>query len=210
VPDDVTARHRAGGIGRLVALRAAAPRHAAAPAVSADGATMELPVLRSRHWPMAVAVLAVLMLVAVTPLVFRRPDASQVAVPLPTVSIPPPPTGTVTPSAPASRRPLQAVRQAAKARPAPSSAPGSVAPVLLGPATDTDLPALLGSYCRVTYGRLTLAASTSDGWFCAPLGRATTAIDMDAMCRWRYGTAAWADLGDDTDPRSWRCYRDGP
>ena len=205
MPADVTARHRAGGVGRLIAVRTAAPRHAAAPAPFAGGATLELRVLRPRRWPLVLAGLALALLAAVTPLALREPGTPQAAVPLPVVSIPPP---AAEPS-PAGRT-LHAVRQAAKASPTPTSAAPSVPPVLLGPASGAELPALLGSYCRATYGRLTLAASTADGWVCAPLGRAPVPLAMDPMCRWRYGDAAWADLGSDTDPRSWRCYRDGP
>jgi hypothetical protein len=200
VPEDVTARHRAGGIGRLVALRTAAPRHAA-------GAAPELRKSRPWHRPLCLGALALVMLAAVTPLALPEPRTPRVAVPLPVVSIPQPPTAT---DAPTARRTLRAVRQAAKAGPAPSSAAPSVAPVLLGPATAAELPALLGSYCRAAYGGRTLAASTADGWVCAPRGRAPVPLGMDPMCRWRYGDAAWADLGSDTDPRSWRCYRDGP
>jgi hypothetical protein len=209
VPTDVTARHRAGGVGRLLALRTATPRHAAADP-STGGATVELRVLRPRRWPLALAVLALVLLAAVTPLALREPGGPQLAVPLPQVSVPPLPTRSAAASPPATRRALRAVRQAAKASPAPSSAAPGAAPVLLGPATGAELPALLGSYCRATHGRLTLAASTADGWVCAPLGRTALTLDMDAMCRWRYGAGGWADLGNDTDPRSWRCYRDGP
>ena len=204
MPNDVTARHRARDVGRLLALRTAAPRHAA------DGAPAEVRALRPRRWPLALGLLALSMLAAVTPLAFRAPGTPQVAVPLPLVSIPALPTVTEPPSPSPSRRAPQAVRQAVKAEPEPTSATPSTAPVLLGPATGAELPALLGSYCRATYGRLTLAASTPDGWVCAPLGRATVALDMDAMCRWRYGDSGWADLGRESDPRSWRCYRDGP
>jgi hypothetical protein len=152
--------------------------------------------MRWWRWPAGFAVVAVLGLAAVTPLTLREPGAPRSAVPLPRVSVPEP---AVTPSPSASRRPLQAVRQATKRQP----------PVLLGPARDADLPALLGSYCRATHGPVTLAVSDADGWLCAPLGRDPVPLDLDAMCRWRYGPAAWADLGRETDPRSWRCYRDG-
>jgi hypothetical protein len=216
VPEDVTARHRAGGVGRLLAVRTAAPRHAA-PEPFTAGATLEIRLPRPRRRPLALAlaVLAVLLLAAVTPLARREPETPQVAVPLPAISVPPPPTAARTASPAATRRALQAIRQAAKASPAPSatptSAPATTVPrVLLGPASDADVGPLLASYCRETYGRFSLAVATAESWVCARLGRAVVAVDMDAMCRRRYGDSAWADLGRATDPRSWRCYRDGP
>jgi hypothetical protein len=214
VPEDPTARHRARGLGRLLTLRNASPRHAApatippAPAADPDTGT-----LRPPRVVIVLAVLAVLMLTAAATLTFRGPGAPQVAGPVPTLSIPRVP-GEAGPPAPASRRQLQAVRQAAKASSAPStpatSAPTTAPRVMLGPATDADLPPLLSSYCRTTYGRFTMATSTPDGWVCALFGRPPIAVDMDAMCRWRYGDNAWAALGTSTNPQSWRCYRDGP
>jgi hypothetical protein len=190
------------------------PRHAAE-APFADRATVEFRVPRSRRRLLWVpAVLAVLVLAAVTPLAFRGPGTPRAAVPLPTVSVPPP-TWT-DPPAPATTRPrLRAVRQAAKLSPAPSSAspsasPTAAAPVLLGPAADADVGPLVGTYCRATHGRFSLAAATGDSWACARIGRAGVAVDMDALCRWRYGDTAWSDLRRAGDARSWRCYRDGP
>jgi len=169
--------------------------------------------------PWALSVLAVLLLVVVTPLVFRAPETSQATVPLPTISLPALPTETD--PAPATRRQLQAARQAAKvaaASPAAVSASASavtsasaaVAPVLLGPASNAELVSSLSSYCRATYGQFTRATSTADGWVCSTFGRGSVALDMDAMCRWSYGDGARAVLGSATDPESWRCYRDGP
>jgi hypothetical protein len=181
--------HRAGGVGRLVALRTAAPRHA--------GVTVAHPRRRK-----LLAVTAVLLILgALSPLLMREPEQPANPVALPVISIPPLPTVIATPAPVGSPGALRAVRQARKATPAP---------ILLGPAENAGLPDLVGAYCRATYGGLTLAASTADGWVCARLGRGNTAVDMDAMCRHRYGAAAWADLGDESDPRSWRCYRDGP
>ncbi|MGW4945820.1 hypothetical protein ACWEOZ_30045 [Actinoplanes sp. NPDC004185] len=88
--------------------------------------------------------------------------------------------------------------------------PGAPAAVLLGPGTDADVGPLVGSYCRATHGRFSLATATADTWACARIGRAGVAVDMDALCRRRYGAEAWADLGRAGDARSWRCYRDGP
>ena len=167
--------------------------------------------------PWALSVLAVPMLVAVTPLAFRASGTPQATVPLPTISLPALPTET-DPAPATTRRQLQAARQAAKAGAAPSSAAASasasassaVAPVLLGPASNGELLSLLDSYCRSTYGQFTSAVSTAGGWVCSTFGRGAVAVDMDAMCRWSYGGSARAVLGSATDPQSWRCYRDGP
>ena len=211
MPVDVTARHRAGGIGRLLAVRTAVPRHAAE-APFADRATVEFRVPRSRRRALWVpAVLALLVLAAVTPFAFRGSGAPRAAVPLPAVSVPPPPTWTDLPAPTATRPQLRAVRQAAKLSPAaPSASSSAPAPVLLGPGADADVGPLVGSYCRATHGRFSLATATADTWTCARIGRAGIAVDMDTLCRWRYGAAAWADLGRAGDARSWRCYRDGP
>ncbi|MEU8230603.1 hypothetical protein AB0C12_13495 [Actinoplanes sp. NPDC048967] len=211
MPIDVTARHRAGGIGRLLAVRTAVPRHAAE-APLADRATVEFRVPRSRRRLLWVpAVLALLLLAAVTPLAFRGSGTPLAAVPLPTVSVPPPPTWTDPPAPTATHPRLRAVRQAAKLSPAsPSASPSAPAPVLLGPGADADVGPLVGSYCRATHGRFSLAVAAADTWTCARVGRAGIAVDMDALCRRRYGEAAWADLGRAGDARSWRCYRDGP
>jgi hypothetical protein len=217
VPEDVTARHRSGGAGRLLALRSASPRHAApafAPPVTSATRT-------AGKMPWALSVLAVLMLVVVTPLAFRAPGTQQATVPLPTFSVPALPTET-DPAPATTRRQLQAARRAAKAGAPPSAAAASasaavsasasaaVAPVLLGPASNAELLSSLNSYCRATYGQFTRAMSTADGWVCGTFGRGPVALDLDAMCRWSYGDRARAVLGGATDPQSWRCYRDGP
>ncbi|RSM72250.1 hypothetical protein DMB66_06575 [Actinoplanes sp. ATCC 53533] len=219
MPEDVTARHRAGGAGRLLAVRSASPRHAApvfAPSVASATRT-------AAKMPWALSVLAMLMLVVVTPLALRAPDTQQATVPLPTFSVPALPTET-DPAPATTRRQLQADRQVIKIGPAPSAAAPSasasasvpasasavVAPVLLGPASNAELLSSLNSYCRATYGQFTRAMSTADGWVCGTFGRGPVALDLDAMCRWSYGDRARAVLGSATDPQSWRCYRDGP
>jgi hypothetical protein len=112
------------------------------------------------------------------------------AAPLPRITIPAPPT-------PAARTlaPARAQRQAAKARP----------PVLLGPA---HLAASLTAYCRAQVSGALRAGMTGDGWQCARALVRPVAIDMDAACRWLYGEDAWSGMIDDTDQRTWRCYRD--
>lgn len=220
MPEDVTPRHRSGGAGRLLALRNATPRHAAAEAAPPAA---ELP--RPRRWPWVLTVVAVFLLAATTPLILRNPRAPQVPAPLPSVSLPRLPTETDPAPAATTRRALQAVRQAAKvgAPPtSPSASASTTAPVdtpttsaaatrvMLGPGSNAALLPLLDSYCRATYGQFTRAMSTPAGWFCGPFGRAPIALDMDAMCRWRYGDGATAVLGNADDPQSWRCYRAGP
>jgi hypothetical protein len=217
VPDEVSARHRAGGLGRLITVRSATPRHAApGPTPGATGRTA------LRPWALLALVL-LLLAVAVPVSVFtlRRSDAPRAAVPLPLVSFAPRPATSGSPSPTATRRALRALPRAAKATialtpsptsPAATSRPASAPAraVLLGPAADGDLPALLSSYCQATQGQFTLAMSTRTGWVCAGFGRPAGPIDMGAMCRWRYGDRARAEQGDPADPRSWRCYRDGP
>ena len=107
----------------------------------------------------------------------------------------PPPTAPVTsrPIPPASV-PLQGVPHAAILR----------TPILLGRLTGDRLIA----YCRTTYGPAITAASTDDGWTCWPPDTGRGLIDMDAVCRWRYGEDGWAGMTDDNDPSTWRCYRD--
>ncbi|MEV4639625.1 hypothetical protein AB0J80_19940 [Actinoplanes sp. NPDC049548] len=204
MPEQVNGRHRATGRGRYLSLRLAIPRHAAA-----DPTAVAQP--RASRWPWAIVVAAFVALGATVPLLLHDPGTPQAAVPLPAVSIPPPPTAAATPSA--TRRPLRAVAQARKISPSatPSASRSTkAAPVLLGPADDAGLPQLLNDYCRANVGRFTLAVSTPDGWACGRLARDPVRIDMDAMCRWRYGDAAWADLPDGAATTGWRCYRDGP
>lgn len=219
MPEDVTARHRSGGVGRLLTLRSATPRHAAPVAVPAGPATHAMPAPGRRYWPWALALLAVLPLAAAVPLALLNGDEPQATVPLPTVSIPQLPTETdPAPASTAARRQLRGIRQAAKAGAAPSASPSAsvlvpvrtsatAAPVLLGPGSADGLPPLLNSYCRATYGQFTRATLTGGDWACSPFGRAPVALDMTAMCRFSYGDGARAVLGSASDPGSWRCYR---
>ncbi|MEV8507081.1 hypothetical protein AB0368_20025 [Actinoplanes sp. NPDC051475] len=194
MPQQVDGRHRATGHGRYLTLRTAAPRHL-------------ISLTRPHRWPWAVVVAAVLALAATVPLFLHDAGTPQAAVPLPAISIPPP---VANPVPAASRRPLNAVAQQRKLSASPSASRSSASPVLLGPADDAGLPQLLSAYCRATVGRRTLALSANGGWMCGRILRDPVPIDMDAACRWRYGSAAWADQIDDTRPAGWRCYRDGP
>jgi hypothetical protein len=54
-----------------------------------------------------------------------------------------------------------------------------------------------------------MTAALDDGdWTCWPPDAGRGLIDMDAVCRWRYGDDGWAGMTDDDDPTTWRCYRD--
>lgn len=165
---------------------------------------------RPRRWPWAVVVAALLALGATVPLLLHDPGTPQAAVPLPAISLPPPRLPVFSPSAPATGRPLRAVAQTRKVPSRPAKPSPSAKPVLLGPSGADGLPRLLNDYCRATVGRTTLALSTADGWACGRLARDPVPVDMDAVCRWRYGAAAWADLRDGAGPDGWRCYRDAP
>jgi hypothetical protein len=68
--------------------------------------------------------------------------------------------------------------------------------------------ARLTSYCRTTFGAGITAALSDDDWMCWPPDTGRGLIDMDAVCRWRYGDDGWAGMTDDSDPTTWRCYRD--
>ena len=83
-------------------------------------------------------------------------------------------------------------------------AAGLTAPVLLGRLSGDRLR----SYCRAAFGHGISAALSDDGWMCWPPDTGRGLIDMDAVCRWRYGDDGWAGMIDDADPATWRCYRD--
>jgi hypothetical protein len=77
-------------------------------------------------------------------------------------------------------------------------------PVLLGLLPHSRLT----SYCRSTYGPDITAALADDSWSCWPPDTGRGLIDMDAVCRWRFGDDGWAGMTNDNDPATWRCYRD--
>jgi hypothetical protein len=106
----------------------------------------------------------------------------------------PPPAPVTSRSAPPASAPREGVPHAATLR----------TPVLLGLLRHTRLT----SYCRTTYGPDITAALSDDGWMCWPPDTGRGLIDMDAVCRWRYGDDGWAGMTDDSDPTTWRCYRD--
>jgi hypothetical protein len=135
-------------------------------------------------------------------------------VPLPTIAPTPTPT-----SAPTSAPPTTS---AAAPKPRRSSATPAVSrttvrttvapkptPTLLGPGGDDALEAALTSYCVAVRGDLAVAVrgDSTDGWDCRHAER-STAIAMNAACRFFYGAAAWSATLDDTNPYSWRCFRD--
>ena len=150
------------------------------------------------------AVLVGVVLINVVVLLFRighRANAAPTMVlPLPAASFP---AATPSPSGSLSLR--RTVRQTTK--PKATKASTGPAHVLLGP---DNLQAALSTYCQWSYGGRTMAYPTRDGWQCAQYFGRSQAIDMDAACRALYDARAWAYLADDTDPQSWRCYRDSP
>jgi hypothetical protein len=117
--------------------------------------------------------------------------ANFAAPPLPAISIPVPPTAAPEPARP----PERARRQQAKVRP----------PVPLGP---RNLATALTAYCTDTVAGASAARVTAGGWVCDRAPAAARAVNLDAACRWLYGKDAWSGMLDDTDQRSWRCYRD--
>ena len=106
----------------------------------------------------------------------------------------PPPAPSSSQAAPPTSAPRQGVPHAVALR----------FPVLLGPLTR----GRLSSYCRATHGPDTTAALADGDWTCWPPDTGRGLIDMDAVCRWRYGDDGWAGMTDDDDPTAWRCYRD--
>jgi hypothetical protein len=105
--------------------------------------------------------------------------------PLPTVTIPVP--ATAAPSTPALHR---AERRRAKPR-----------PIALGTID-------VAAFCVDTLAGISGARSTPDGWDCQRSDGTASAVDMNAACRWEYGSEAWGGMLDDADQKSWRCYRD--
>lgn len=106
----------------------------------------------------------------------------------------PPPTPASSQPAPPTSAPRLGVPHAVTLR----------TPVLLGPLTRGRLT----SYCRTTHGPGMTAALDDGDWTCWPPDAGRGLIDMDAVCRWRYGDDGWAGMTDDDDPTTWRCYRD--
>ncbi len=83
------------------------------------------------------------------------------------------------------------------------------APTLLGPPADETLEAVLTTYCVKVRGELAVATldAEADDWQCRHAEH-TTALSIDAACRWFYGGKAWSRILDRSNPYSWRCYRD--
>jgi hypothetical protein len=130
-------------------------------------------------------------------------------VPLPTVP-PSVPAPSVTSTA-ATTRPKPTTpptrRRASDPAPVPTTPAAAPVPVLLGPSGDDALEAALTSYCVHIRGELAVAALDNGEWGCRYAER-TTALPMNAACRWQHGTEAWAMTLDDANPYSWRCFRD--
>jgi hypothetical protein len=180
------ARHRAGGSGRPIAFRTAAPRHAAPTRRRA----LPLPEA-ARPALLAGAGLAIVLGPVAGAIVAIAVNVDRHGAVVPPLLIPAP--------APAHGAPPAFVP--------PEGVPRAMAvrfPVLLGRLTGDRLAA----YCRTRYGPAITAALIDDGWTCWPPDTGRGLIDMDAACRWRYGEAGWAGMTNDDNPDTWRCYRD--
>jgi hypothetical protein len=155
-------------------------------------------VYHSATWPALVAVAGTLVAanVVVGAVLVRLSHEAGVipvaAAPLPAISVPVP--FTTAPPGP-TLSPARAQLRHAKVRP----------PVLLGP---KNLATALTAYCTGTVAGATRVRVTPDGWACDRPPAAPKAVNTDAACRWLYGKDAWSGMLDDTDQRSWRCYRD--
>jgi hypothetical protein len=189
--------HRFPGRSRRVAVGSPAPRHAVTLT-----ATRQI----KRAFIAVVALLALVNAVLLG-LHMRHPADGSPGTALPWISPAAPPTALPN-SSPGPSHVVsvgRAVRQVP--RPRPTTPSPSATPVLLGPA---DLQSALTTYCQTAYGQLTMAFAGADGWECAQFFNRARPIDMNAACRSLYGSSTWADLLDDNDQRSWRCYRAGP
>ncbi|BCB83286.1 hypothetical protein Psuf_005990 [Phytohabitans suffuscus] len=130
----------------------------------------------------------------------RRADRAGLALPTPSSSA----TG---------RRP--AVRTTAPAAPRTTAAPAAAAPkapVALGPeGGPVGLWQMLREYCERTYrtNEAQLRHGTGqaeNNWECRRRGE-DPLIDMNAACRGRYGSAAFAQFSNRDDAFSWHCFR---
>ncbi|MDP9792291.1 hypothetical protein J2S43_000803 [Catenuloplanes nepalensis] len=97
--------------------------------------------------------------------------------------------------------------------PAPDRSTGVPGPeprtttVELGPVSDGELKATLRLYCWQEFGASEARLGSGPGsWECRGPGFHRL-VDMDAMCAWRNGSTAQAQVTDPQDPYSWRCYR---
>jgi hypothetical protein len=169
--------------------------------------------LRDHGWVVAVAGVAAIVLVCAR-VVIDEPEpawvgAGPVAAPPATTAAPAttPPATTAAPtvkptrSARPSRPPRRPPARPRATRPAP-------APVLAGPGSDLELWLLVRRYCADVYDaepRMT-GFGPGDGWECRS-GRDRTPVDRTALCRYAYGSKAFA--GDGNGSLSWRCYRRG-
>ena len=130
-------------------------------------------------------------------------------VPLPTVSPTPTPRREKATAKAAAERTTAASRTTPRpTRTVTRLAAPARTPSLLGPPADETLEAVLTTYCVKVRGKLAVATldAEADGWQCRHAER-TTALSVDAACRWFYGEKAWSKALDDDNPYSWRCYR---
>jgi hypothetical protein len=187
--------HRARGFGRYVALRTAAPRHAAGSQARRTGALPRIGSRRPGPVYLVAGVLSLLGLSLIGLRVAQVESTPRASGPPPRITLPAPVL-----SMPAPYRPkwstARAVRQAAKRRP----------PVLLG----RPGPEALTRYCRHLIGPLGQAVPDGGDWICRSLSGVTKQIRIGRACRFLYDDRAWGVPGDTRHPRCWRCYRDGP
>jgi hypothetical protein len=127
------------------------------------------------------------------------------------------PTATAAPSptpskAGTQRRPAARTSSAAPPRTTPPAAAVPKAPVALGPDGGAmGLWQMLRDYCQRTYSTPEAqlrygTGQAENNWECRRPGQ-NPLIDMNAACRGRYGSAAFAQFASRTDAFSWHCFR---
>lgn len=123
------------------------------------------------------------------------------------------PTATRSPS-PTPRKADRSRRPAARTSPrtTPPATAAPEAPVALGPDGGAmGLWQMLREHCQRSYSTPEAqlrygTGQAEDNWECRRPGQ-NPLIDMDAACRGRYGSAAFARFASRTDAFSWHCFR---
>lgn len=129
----------------------------------------------------------------------------------PPTSAAPATTPTPSPTPSKTRRPARTTPPAAPRTTAPAGA-APRAPTALGPdGGPVGLWQMLREYCQRTYGTNEAqlrhgTGQAENNWECRRPGP-DALIDMNAACRGRYGSGAFAQFSDRNDAFSWRCYR---
>ncbi|GFJ93060.1 hypothetical protein Prum_067020 [Phytohabitans rumicis] len=142
-----------------------------------------------------------------------EPAPFVVPTPLESVTQVAPPTAAPTPAPSwAKPKPTASSRQpVARSSPTPrrTTAAPPREPVLLGPSDSGQLWGITDAWCkqrdRDSYVQ---PGQQGDGrWWCFRWGVPPTTVDMNAACRIRYGSSAFAQTSNGRDPNAWRCYR---